>query len=388
VSEPVRVLYVVTRMNVGGPARHLQTLMPLMRERGFDPLLVYGSTGSREGELVPGGDEHAIRLPVLRRRIDLTADLRATRQLTRLMREHRPAVVHTHMAKAGALGRIAARRAGVPAIVHTFHGHVLEAYFSPPLNAALVRAERYLARHTDALIAVSPANRDDLVRIGIGAEGQWRVIGYGVDLAPLLGIALDPGEARRSLGIPPDVPVVGIVGRLVPIKNHRLFFEAARAVLNEHPETVFVVAGDGELRGTLEVEAERALGDRVRFTGWVLSLPPLYAALDVVVLTSLNEGTPFSLIEAAASGTPVVATDVGGVSETVVHVETGFVTPPGDASALAREVSRLIGDRALARNMGEAGRRHAEAAFSPATMADKIAGLYREILAAKAPPPG
>lgn len=385
--EPVRVLYVVTRMNVGGPARHLQTLMPPMRERGFDPLLVYGSTGSREGELVPSDDEHAIRLPALRRRIDPTADLRAVRQLTRLMKQHRPEVVHTHMAKAGALGRTAARRAGIPAVVHTFHGHVLEGYFSRPLNAALVRAERYLARHTDALIAVSPTDRDDLVRMGIGAAQQWRVIGLGVDLAPLLRIELDPGEARRSLGIPLDVPVVGIVGRLVPIKNHRLFFEAARAVLDEHPETFFVVAGDGELRATLEGEAERALGDRVRFTGWVLSLPQLYSALDVVVLTSLNEGTPYSLIEAAASGTPVVATDVGGVSETVVHGETGLVTPPGDASALAREISRLVGDRALARRLGEAGRHHAEMAFSPATMADKIAGLYREILATKASPP-
>jgi glycosyltransferase involved in cell wall biosynthesis len=133
----------------------------------------------------------------------------------------------------------------------------------------------------------------------------------------------------------------------------------------------------------LEGEAGRALGDRVRFTGWVLSLPRLYAALDVVVLTSLNEGTPFSLIEAAASGTPVVATDVGGVTEAVVHGETGLVTPRDDASALAREISRIVDDRALARRMGEAGRRHAETAFSPGTMADKIAGLYQEILAAK-----
>jgi glycosyltransferase involved in cell wall biosynthesis len=383
VPEPVRVLYVVTRMNVGGPARHLLTLLPLMRDRGFEPLLVYGSAGPREGELLPNDDEHAIRFPTLRRRIDPVADLRAIRQLTRLMREHPPQVVHTHMAKAGALGRTAARRAGIAATVHTFHGHVLEGYFGRPVNAAIVRAERHLAGRTDALVAVSSAVRDDLLRIGIGAAEQWRVIGYGLDLEPLLEIEVDPVDARRSLGIPVDVPVVGIVGRLVLIKNHRLFFEAARAVLERHPETVFVVAGDGELRAMLEGEAGRALGDRVRFTGWVLSLPRLYAALDVVVLTSLNEGTPFSLIEAAASGTPVVATDVGGVTEAVVHGETGLVTPRDDASALAREISRIVDDRALARRMGEAGRRHAETAFSPGTMADKIAGLYQEILAAK-----
>jgi len=382
VSEPVRVLHVVTRMNVGGPARHLITLLPLLRDRGFEPLLVHGAVDPEEGELLPD-DERVIRLPTLRRPVHLPADLRALMEVSRIVDRLRPRVVHTHMAKAGALGRLAAHRARVPAVVHTFHGHVLESYFSRPMNAVLVRAERHLADRTDALIGVSIAVRDDLLRLGIGEEKQWRVIDYGLDLEPLLAGDVEPADARESLGLLAGVPIVGIVGRLVPIKNHRLFFEAARAVLEEHPDTMFVVAGDGELRATLEADAGRTLGDRVRFTGWVRSLPKLYAALDLVVLTSLNEGTPFSLIEAAAAGRPVVATDVGGVADAVADGETGFLVPSGDPRALAAAISRLLGDRSLSRRMGEAGRRRAAMAFSPAVMADRVAELYLEILAAK-----
>jgi glycosyltransferase involved in cell wall biosynthesis len=209
------------------------------------------------------------------------------------------------------------------------------------------------------------------------------VIGLGLDLDPLLTGEADPADARRSLGFPPDVTIVGIVGRLVPIKNHALFFEAARAVLDEHPDTLFVVAGDGELRARLEADAASELGGHVRFTGWVLSLPRLYAALDVVVLTSLNEGTPFSLIEAAAAGRPVVATDVGGVADAVVDGKTGIIVPSNDPQALARAISRLLADPALTAKMGEAGRQRATTAFSAPVMADRIAGVYHEILAAK-----
>lgn len=381
-AESVRIVHVVTRMNVGGAARHLITLLPLLRERGFEPVLVHGMADPQEGELLPD-DERVIRLPTLRRPVDPFADLRALRELRRIVDRLRPHVVHTHMAKAGALGRVAAHRARVPAIVHTFHGHVLEGYFSKRMNSILLRAERYLADRSDALIAVSSTVRDDLLRLGIGDQARWRVIAYGVDLEPLLVSEIDSAEARRSLGVPAGVPVVGIVGRLVPIKNHALFFEAARAVLERHADAVFVVAGDGELRASLESDAASALGDRVRFTGWVRSLPELYAALDVVVLTSLNEGTPFSLVEAAAAGVPAVATNVGGVSDVVADGETGFLVPSGGARALAAAISRLLGDRSLSRRMGEAARRWAATAFSPEVMADRVAEVYLEILAAK-----
>lgn len=380
--EPVRVLHVVTRMNVGGASRHLLSLLPLLPDRGFEPLLVHGTVEPEEGEL-PLEDLRAARLPSLRRPFNPATDVRAYAELSRLVRRYRPRVVHTHMAKAGTLGRTAARRRRVPAIVHTFHGHVLEGYFSAAVSRLFVATERSVARRTDALVAVSGAVRDDLLRLGIGDAQRWRVIPYGFDLEPLLAGRLDRTIARRSLGLPPAGPAVGIVGRLVPIKNHALFMDAARRVLERRADVTFVVAGDGELRTTLEDEARRTLGDRARFTGWVASLPALYAALDVVVLTSLNEGTPVALIEAAAAGLPVVATDVGGVADVVVDGETGFLVPSGDSSALAARIGDVIEDPALARKIGEEGRRRVRSAFSPDVMADRIADLYLEILQAK-----
>lgn len=377
--EAVRVLHVITRMNVGGPARHLLTLLPMLRDRGFEPMLVYGSAEAEEGELPPDGLP-AIRVSALRRPLDPRADLRAAAELKRAVAGFRPDVVHTHLSKAGALARRAAARERVPVVVHTFHGHVLEGYFATPANKLFLGTERYLAKRTDALVAVSGAIRDELLRLGIGDAPRWRVIPLGFELpdAP----AVNRLEARASLGLPADGPAVGIVGRLVPIKNHVLFLEAARRVLERRPEVRFVVAGDGELRTALEAEGSRMLADRVRFTGWVPSLPALYEALDVVVLTSLGEGTPVALIEAAAAGLPVIATDVGGVADVVVDGETGFLVPSGDAGLLADRIADLLGDPDLARRMGDAGRRRIATVFSPDVMADRVAGLYEELLGA------
>ena len=341
-SGPLRVLQVVTRMNVAGPARHVLALSAALRKRGFDTLIAYGTPEPDEGELLPGLDEPSMRVASLRRPLDPAADQRAITDLTRLMRRYQPHVVHTHLAKAGALGRSAARRIGTRAIVHTFHGHVLEGYFASPSNAASVLAERGLARHTSALVAVSTSTRDELLALGIGRPERWHVVPLALDLAQVSERTVDPVEARGWLDVPAGVPVVGIVGRLVPIKNHVLFIEAARRILLERPDVVFAIAGDGELRAMLESEAHRVLGDRVRFLGWVSDLGLLYAALDVVVLTSLNEGTPVALIEAMAAGRPVVATDVGGVSEVVRDDARGSLVPSGDAEAVARAVLRIL----------------------------------------------
>jgi glycosyltransferase involved in cell wall biosynthesis len=379
-SGPLRVLQVVTRMNVGGPARHVLALSAALRRRGFDTLIAYGTPEPDEGEIVPGFDEPSMRVPSLRRPLDPAADQRAITELTRLMRRYRPDIVHTHMAKAGALGRSAARRIGTRGIVHTFHGHVLEGYFASPSNAAFVLAERRLARHTNALVAVSRSTRDELLGLGIGRPERWHVVPLALDLSPVTARATDPVEARGWLDLPAGAPVVGIVGRLVPIKNHVLFIEAARQVLLERPDVVFAIAGDGELRAMLETEAHRVLGDRVRFLGWVFDLGLLYAALDVVVLTSLNEGTPVALIEAMAAGRPVVATDVGGVSEVVHDDATGALVPSGDADAIAQAVLRFLDPSGEAAAGGTDPSDPAER-YSADRIAEAMAELYEAALA-------
>ncbi len=379
-NAPVRVLHVITRLNVGGPARHVLALMPALRERGFETLIAFGTPEAEEGEILPGPDEPSFRIAALRRPIEPAADQRAITELTRLANRFRPDVVHTHLAKAGALGRSVARRVKAGGVVHTFHGHVLEGYFSSPTNSAFVIAERRLAGRTDALVAVSGATRDDLLELGIGKPDQWHVLPCALDLGSLLVLDASSEEARNRLELPTGVPIVGIVGRLVPIKNHELFLEMAERVSASRPDTVFVVAGDGELRSTLEAVAARRLGDRVRFLGWTTDLPTLYAALDVVVMTSLSEGTPVALIEALAAARPVVATDVGGVAEVVEHGSNGYLAASGDAEGLSGSVLQLLGDAARRRAMGEAGRAGVAERHSAGPVAERTAGLYEAIL--------
>ncbi|MDH4113621.1 MAG: glycosyltransferase [Actinomycetota bacterium] len=371
----------VTRLNVGGHARQALFLTKELPARGFQTRLVWGTSGRAEGELTPTSDIPATHMPWLARELSPSADLRTLQALSGVIRRWRPQVVHTHLAKAGALGRLAARRMHVPVVVHTFHGHVLQQYFSDLKNAAFAAAERALAARTDALIAVAPQVRDDLLAKGIGREDQWHVVPVGVDLATLLRTRSSPEEARARLGLPTGGSVIGVVGRLAPVKDHRTFFEAAARLLSDRPDTTVVVAGDGQLRESLEAEARLMLGDRVRFLGWVEDLPSLYGALDVVVLTSRSEGTPVALIEAAASGTPVVATGVGGVPEVVRDRETGLLVPPRDPVAVAAQILTLLQDPQGARKMGEEGADWVRDRFSQDRLADDLTGLYMELLA-------
>jgi glycosyltransferase involved in cell wall biosynthesis len=368
-------------LNVGGPARQAVFLTRELAARGYDTRLVWGASGEREGQVRLPDDCPASYLPWLTRELDPIADLRSLAALRGIVRRWRPQVVHTHLAKAGALGRVAAFISSAPIVVHTFHGHVLQEYFSNLKNAAFAAAERRLAARTTALIGVARWVRDDLLAFGIGREEQWHVVPVGVDVEHLLAARIPADQARATLGLPLDGPIIGIVGRLAPIKDHHTFLEAAARVLAERPDSTVVIAGDGPLRPRLEAEARSTLGDRVRFLGWVEDLPVLYGALDVVALTSRLEGTPVALIEAAASGTPAVATAVGGVSEVVRDGLTGLLVPPRDPVAVAAQLLTLVDDREGARRMGEEGARWVRDRFSERRLADDMTGLYGELIA-------
>ena len=376
-----RVLRVVTRLNVGGPARQAVFLTRELAARGFETRLAWGASGPGEGQITLPDDCPSSYLPWLSREINPMGDLRSLAALRGIVRRWRPQVVHTHLAKAGALGRIAAATVRVPVVAHTFEGHVLQEYFSALRNAAFAAAERHLAARSDALIAVASKVRDDLLGMGIGRENQWHVVPVGVDIASLLSQRVPSHEARSRLGLPLGGSIIGVVGRLAPIKDHRTFFEAAARVVAERPDTTVVVAGDGELRSSLESEARAMLGDRVRFLGWVQDLPALYGALDVVALTSRLEGTPLALIEAAASGTPAVATAVGGVPEVVRDRETGLLVPPRDPVAVAAQLITLLEDPEGARRMGAEGARWVRDRFSEERLADDLVLLYGELMA-------
>ncbi len=438
----VRVVQLATRLNIGGPARAIIELakgLPRLGVGGagvgssgeggsrFEVTVAAGTAAVSEGEM--SDPEVPVEGLPLARRIDPITDVQALAAVRWLIAGHTAGtgresgaesaagrqvfrarrfpgreaavfdVVHTHMAKAGALGRLAARSFRPrPVTVHTFHGHVLEGYFSRPAERVLVAAERVLAAMSDALVAVSAEIRDELLSMRIGRPGQWHVIPLGLDLDGYLAVPA-PGEAvpasgeqergsstrpdvamRESLDIPSGAPVVGMIGRLVPVKDHHTAFTAIARTPGVH----LLVVGDGDERGRLESYAgSLGIADRVRFLGWRHDLPELLAAIDVVVLTSTNEGTPAALIEASAAARPVVATRAGGVPDVVIDGTSGLLVPPGAPEALAGALARLISDPAARRDMGIAGRDHVASRYGAGRFVAGTAALYEELLEAR-----
>lgn len=368
-----RLVRLITRLNVGGPARQALALTHALAPQ-WRTVLAAGHPDASEGEL---SDPRVVveRVPLVRP-IDPRTDARAVRSVRQLLTRERPHIVHTHMAKAGAVGRIASRFVGErPRTVHTFHGHVLDGYFGPVARHAFVNIERMLARSTDVLVAVSEEVRDDLLEFGIGRPSQYRVIRLGLDLADYRQVAGRSGALRRDLGVGDDELLVGTVGRLVPIKDHELLLQA----FAETAGCRLAVVGDGELRTHLEARA-RALGvaDRVYFTGWRQDIPAVMSDLDLVVLSSRNEGTPVSLIEAAAVGRAAVATDVGGVRTVVEDGVTGLVVPHGSVAALAQAMRSLLASSARRDAMGLAARERSHR-FDLQRLVGDIRDLYDEL---------
>jgi glycosyltransferase involved in cell wall biosynthesis len=379
------VTYVVARLNVGGVARRLSILASRMGPQ-YQSVVLAGEADAREGSLVDevtASGATVVHVPGMRRQLSLFDDVRAFWWLYRHLRRTRPRIVSTHTAKAGALGRAAAIAAGVPVRVHTFHGHVLEGYFDPVRTAVFRTIERALGVFTTRVIAVSPEIAADLRRFRIGGD-RLAVVKPGFELDGLTGGSRT--SLRAELGIATDVQLAGIVGRLAPIKNHALFLRACQRVHERLPEARFLIVGDGELGPALRAETTRlGLDDAVLFTGWRSDLADLYAALDVVVCSSNNEGLPAALVEAGAAGRPVVSTDVGGVADLVEDGVNGLLVPSGDAEALAGAIATLLADPERAASMGREGRRIAFAGYGAQRLVDETAALYADLLVQRRP---
>jgi len=367
-----------------------------LQARGFHTRLVYGRLGAGEGDMryrLPDGiDAHHV--PALRRSIAPVHDVGALARTFRTLCAFRPAIVHTHMAKAGTIGRLAAalynRTAGrsAPArLVHTYHGHVLEGYFSPRTAELFEWTERQLARVTDAIVAISPRVRAEMFEeYHIGQLSQYRVIPLGFDLTVLASIDDDARRAaREALGLSSDAHVISTVGRLTAIKHQSLFLETAQLVAAQDPRALFLIAGDGELRREL-VAAAQAFGiaDRTRFLGWRRDLATVYGASDVFVLTSRNEGTPVALIESLAAGVPGVSTDVGGVRDVIEDDTVGLLAPFGDARKLASHVRALLDNPLWRRLLGERGREMVLVRYGLDRLVNDVERLYRDLLRSSA----
>jgi glycosyltransferase involved in cell wall biosynthesis len=382
----VRVARLITRLNIGGPAYQAIYLSQRLQDSEFTSHLISGTVGGSEGSMEPLAAERGVvinRVPELGREVSAAADLRAVHSVFRLLRRIRPWIVHTHLAKAGTVGRVAARLARVPTVVHTYHGHVFHGYFSPRKTQLFIRIEQALARWTDRLVVLGPEQEREILGHGVGRAAQMVRIPLGLELEPFLTAESLRGTVRAELGIAPDAPVVGIVARLVPIKCHDLFLNAAALVAQKLPAAQFFIVGDGELREPLQRRAAafpREIRERIRFLGFRSDLPALYSDLDVVVLSSRNEGLPVTLIEALAAARPVVATDVGEVRSLITPGVTGLVVPLNDATAMATAIGGLVDDPGRAAAMGSAGRAHVYPRLSIDRLESDIRKLYRELL--------
>ena len=372
----IRVVHILTRTNVGGPSVIVSSLMDGLDNRTFQQALLRGEIGNDEGDYLALHHSkmqvHDIR--ALGRRVAIFDDVRALFALVKKLREIQPDIVHTHMAKAGALGRIAAVIARVPVRIHTYHGHLLHGYFGKGKTFVVVVAERILRLFTTYAVVVGEQVRQDLIKAKIVSALASCSIAPGVSDIQLW----EKEKALNKLGLPHNQPVVLFVGRLTSIKRPDLFVDLARRLASSNQGALCVFVGDGPLGEQLRDVAKEV--ENLCLAGWQKDLGVVYAVADVVVLCSDNEGMPLSLIEASLCAKAIVATNVGSVKEIVEDGISGVLVPPGDAVALHDAVSQLLGDAAQRKLFGESARVHALSVFSPDRSLQAHADLYQQLM--------
>ncbi|OGL25637.1 MAG: hypothetical protein A3G44_03070 [Candidatus Rokubacteria bacterium RIFCSPLOWO2_12_FULL_73_47] len=381
----IRVLHVITRLTLGGSSENTLATVAGLASAGYAGALAVGLAES-EAAVVDDARRRGCRVvdvPALGREVRPLRDLAALRQLTALMRRERPRIVHTHTSKAGFLGRLAARLARVPAVIHQPHGHVFYGYWGAPRTALYVALERRAARWTDRIVTLTERGTAEHLARGIGRPGQYATVPSGVPTAALRAAAPPRAAARARLGLAPDAYVVAGLGRLVPVKGFDLLVEALPRLAAEVPSARVLLVGDGPERAALEARA-RALGvaARLHVTGATPEVAAHLAAADVLAAPSRNEGMGRALVEAMALGLPVVATAVGGIPAVVEDGGCGRLVPPGDADALAAALAGLGRDARLRETLGRAAVVRAEAFSSEVALA-RMRAVYDALARAK-----
>jgi glycosyltransferase involved in cell wall biosynthesis len=373
-AQPIKVMQIIARMNVGGPAVIVADLMRGLDKTKFEQILITGYCDENEADYLDevATDIKATRIAGLGRSISLQADLKAFIQLINLIKEFKPDVIHTHTAKAGVLGRLASIFAGKGAKrVHTFHGHLLHGYFSPVKTQLVIAIEKELAKATSTLIAIGNKVREDLLAAGIGKSEQFKVFFPGLPAPKNVGKT----EARSELPLEQSLIYCTFVGRLTQIKRPDRLLDVAVEMKNRGSYIHFLVAGEGEL---FESSKNRAIKESlpITFLGWRNDIDNILAASDIAILTSDNEGIPLTLIQAAFAGLPIVSTDVGSISDIVVDQSNGYLTEL-NASAMADALEKLIRDEKLREIMGASGKARAHELFSLEKALQDHSDLYR-----------
>jgi len=386
-KEPIRVLHIITRLIVGGAQENtLLTVEGLDRLPEYETTLVTGVDNGPEGDLLERARRttRLVIVPELGRSISPLADVKAFWKLYRLICKGRYHIVHTHSSKAGVLGRLAARLAGTPLVVHTLHSLVFHDYQPWLVNRLWWVVKRLCAPMTDHFISVSNIISQKAIAAGIDRAEKFSTVYSGMELDWFLKAQVDPIAVRREFGIPEDAPVVGKIARLFPLKGHDQLMDAAPKIVRRHPHVRFLLVGDGVLYEHLRRRARDAgILDNFIFAGLIPRerIPEMISAMDALVHTSLREGLARVLPQALAMGKPCVSFDIDGAPEVVIPGETGYLVRPGDTDGLADAVSRLLDDPQARVRMGEAGRRQVDPAFRAETMVREIASVYRALVA-------
>ena len=390
-----KVLRIINRLNLGGPTYNAANLTKYM-DGDFETMLVSGMTDESEESsefILQKLNLKPVYIKEMYRELNPFKDYKAYFKIRQLIREFKPDIVHTHAAKAGAVGRLAAHHEGVPVIVHTFHGHVFHSYFSPLKTRVFLGIERYLGHRSTAIVTLSDIQRQELAHeFRVADHGKFEVIPLGFDLSRFIE---QKGEKRiafrEKYNVAEEEIVISIVGRLVPVKNHIMFLKAVKMLAEKTTKKVRVfIIGDGEERQNIEKLAtdlglsfnNSDLREKhiLTFTSWIKDIDVSNAGSDIIALTSFNEGTPVSLIEAQASGRPIVSTRVGGIADIVKEGETALLCDSDDAATFASHLIRLVEDDQLRKSMSDKGTEHVLAKFSHIRLAKDMSELYRRLL--------
>lgn len=378
----IRVLQLVTRLAVRGVPHHVLNLAAGLDKGRYETVVLAGRSDPGEGSLLEDARSRGIpviELPLLQRRIDPVTDARAFVAIYRLLRAGRYHLVHTHISKAGFIGRLAARCAGVPVVVHTYHGWVQEVHDENVAGRLLLACEKLAARTSDAVIAVSNSVVEDALGNGIGTRPLYSIVPNGIDLTrfPRSGVPSDPRTVEGK-------PVLGVVGSMTSEKGYEVLLDAMVEVKRRFPKVQLYVIGDGPLRVDLETRAgQLELGETVRFLGRVEDVRSWLYAFDLVLQPSLREGQGLALLEAMAAGCPVIASRVGGIPDFVEDQATGVLVSPGDSGALARAICELAGDEERRKRLARAGLERVRSGYSLERMIGAVETLYESLLAAK-----
>lgn len=374
-DRPIKVVHVIARMNVGGPAILLSSLVQGLNSDGFKSHLITGYCEENEVDYLEANNLKLgeIRIKGLGRSVSPIADLKALFSVMRTLRKLRPDIVHTHTAKAGVIGRVTALLA-VPRAkrVHTFHGHLLQGYFSKRKTQLVISLEKALAKITDMILTVGSQVSKDLQEVGIGKPAKMKVTYPGISVK----LGSDAEKTRKSLNLSNDEVVLIYVGRLTQIKRVDRLIEAFALVQRECANVTLIIVGDGELKEELHA---KSLGLKIKFLGWRTDVYDLMNASNIAILTSDNEGMPITLIEAAFMGLPSITTDVGSASEVVLNAKTGYVTTK-DANVIAEKIKQLAISESLRTKFGAAAKVHAQEQFSVESMLEFHKALYKSLL--------